>query len=234
MNDAIPSSAEFFILTTRNLAGTASISHSHPVTGQPVYHPSITGSPMGTISGTFTNIDGGGRVQTFDGLGSFLVTIQPDGVKLSDYQPNEDRRLNVELALSDLDGDGTIFAMEWLFGSDPDARDTPKYLHAQGGMSGADLSVAANPRVFEVGAEFQTFSFRVRKERQNIGLSAETSDSLSFSPPTGGLLAFRTGTVSDGDDFEVITYAIVHQSESLKPVKGFVRLNVDLSLLPAF
>ncbi|MGI8890047.1 MAG: beta strand repeat-containing protein, partial [Chthoniobacterales bacterium] len=49
----------------------------------------LTGAPSTALSGSFTNVNSGGRLTVSDGSGSFVVSYDDsDHVTLSDYQPN--------------------------------------------------------------------------------------------------------------------------------------------------
>jgi len=200
-------------------------------TGEFIFLPTFTASPRGVVTGSFSNLDAEGRVQTSDGLGSFLVTITADAVTLRDFQSNAEPELTQELALSDDDGDGTPYVLEWLFGSDPDKSDTTKFLHANGAISGAELTALITDRTFEPTGMFMTLSFRVIKERGAVILSPQASEDLAFvgSP---SVEAVSLGAVDDGPEFEIMTFALVATGDAAVPSKAFIRMDADVSGLP--
>lgn len=218
----------FFIVSTHRLASPAAF--IDPETGEFVFLPSFTGSPRGSITGTFSNLDADGRVLTADGTGSFLVTIESSTVTLSDFQAIAPDIMGLNEALSDHDGDGTIFAKEWIFGSDPDRFDAIKPLVAQTTISGADL-LAFDPELELLGEEvFRAFSFRMRKDRRGVLIVPQASESLKFGDDPS-VRAIHAGTAQDGE-FEIVTYALVRASGDTAPSKAFIRIALDLSNLP--
>ncbi|MGL5018817.1 MAG: hypothetical protein ACRDBP_11830, partial [Luteolibacter sp.] len=231
--DSVPGGMAFTIVTTRSLAATSSFSHNHPVSGLPVTHPLVTGNPTGVISGTYLNVNAEGRVNTANGLGSFLVTVNQDSVVLSDYQLNVTPYITQELAMSDEDKDGVVHILEWIFGSDPAVPNATRLIHSTSSLQGATLAgLIGGARLFS-NEEFRVFSFRVRKDRPLISLASQVSFDLSFTSPSP-LVAIPTGAVSDGLDFEILSFAIADAVSETAPPKGFIRISVDISQLPIF
>ncbi len=231
--DSVPGGTAFTIVTTRSLAATSSFSHNHPVSGLPVTHPLVTGNSTGVISGTYLNVSAEGRVNTSNGLGSFLVTVNQDSVVLSDYQLNATPYITQELAMSDEDKDGVVYILEWIFGSDPAVPDATRLIHSTSSLQGATLAGhTGGARVFS-NEEFRVFSFRVRKDRPLISLASQVCFDLSFPAPST-LVAIPMGAVPDGLDFEILSFVIADAVSESAPPNGFIRIAVDISQLPAF
>lgn len=222
------------IISTRLLGEHVPL--TDPETGEFVFMPSITGDARGTITGHFSNMDEDGRVMTSDGEGSFLVTIEDSMVTLSDFVASEEDVMSPEEGMSDTDGDGNSLAMEWIFGSDPEKADVIKPLVGNGVISASALeSLYPYYLMGEETADFQTFSFRVRKEKKGIQIEPQASADLNFSEDSI-LMALEIGTEDDGE-FEIVTYAIGdinnwENPELSAPSKGFMRIHLNLYPLP--